>query len=114
MSIFYSREMINLVYKIRRHAPNDLKSQVKLANTSLLDNLIEHAKSSPDTTLTPLIEKLVDQVGEPWVSQFKQQEKPKDIRDIMERINRGTITLEQMANGRSQASYFKGRSKDSL
>lgn len=62
----FDKQTIDLVREIRRRAPGDSKSGIKLTNPELLDELLALHRASSDATVNSLIKKLFDGIGDGW------------------------------------------------
>jgi len=58
--------MIDLVLEIRRRADSELKPSIKLANTSLLEDLANYFPKTKDNVCKTLIKEVLFLAGEPW------------------------------------------------
>lgn len=67
----YTKPMIDLVLLIRKTAPTHIKSQIKLANPDLLEQLINIYPNLEGRGLRSLVVELMTLAGPDWVAELK-------------------------------------------
>lgn len=76
----YSKFMIDLVYQIRRNAPPEAKSIVKLSNPDLLDKLLDLYFSSSNKNLRSDIENLMSLAGSAWIDTLLERRRRTEMK----------------------------------
>ncbi|GAA6167031.1 hypothetical protein [Sessilibacter corallicola] len=68
----YTKALIDLIQKARRHAPSDVKSRIKLSDPNVLSELESIYKASDDNTFKNIVKDVFEQAGDGWLSKLEQ------------------------------------------
>lgn len=84
----YTKAMIDLIFTIRKAAPQSSRAKIKLSNPALLDTLVHMYNSGTHAELEHLIFELLSLLGPDWVKKTQAE----------------TATAEQVTKARGNPS----------
>lgn len=106
----YNKAMIDLVFQIRRAAPEDIRSQIKLSDPNLLTALPDAYPNFADSQLRNMVLQLLKLAGPSWEAEIQKRERPESGR-----MYRGQATeliqqkLPRPTTSRPKTIIYRGR-----
>ena len=109
MAINFDRAMIDLVREVRRRAPPETKTNIRLANPKILDLLLDFYLSTEDIISKTLIKELFSRVGADWSSKLTSNQ---DTPDYQVKVYRGQVQLVQSKSSSDSSSRESSESTE--